>query len=65
MRALIAVLSSLTLGIALAACGDHVPESEAAKELGNKPKQTLDAVKDKVNAAGEQDKARNEGADTQ
>lgn len=26
----------------LTACGDKVPESKAAKELGNVPKQTLD-----------------------
>lgn len=65
MRGLIALPAVLVLVAVLAACGDHVPESEAAKELGKQPKQTLDAVKDKVNAAGEQDKARNEGADTQ
>ena len=26
----------------LAACGDKVPESKAAKEVGNVPKQTMD-----------------------
>ena len=34
------LLASLILG--LAACGDKVPESKAAKEVGNIPKQTLD-----------------------
>ena len=34
----------LVIGILVfaAACGDKVPESKAAKEVGNIPKQTLD-----------------------
>ena len=28
--------------VVFAACGDKVPESKAAKEIGNVPKQTLD-----------------------
>ena len=28
--------------VLLVACGDKVPESKAAKELGNVPKQTID-----------------------
>jgi hypothetical protein len=28
--------------VLLAACGDKVPESKAAKEVGNAPKQTVD-----------------------
>ena len=32
----------LVVAILLAACGDKVPESKAAKEVGNAPKQTLD-----------------------
>ena len=35
----------------LAACGDKVPESKAAKELGNVPKQTLDKATTGVNQA--------------
>ena len=34
------LLMSLILG--LAACGDKVPESKAAKDVGNIPKQTLE-----------------------
>jgi hypothetical protein len=33
------VIFALTV---LAACGDKVPESKAAKEVGNVPKQTMD-----------------------
>ena len=33
----------------LAACGDKVPESEAAKRVGQQPKKTLDSVSGKVN----------------
>ena len=43
------LLVSLVLG--LAACGDKVPESKAAKELGNVPKQTLDKATSGVNQA--------------
>ena len=35
----------------LAACGDKVPESKAAKELGNIPKQTLDKATTGVDQA--------------
>lgn len=34
-------ISVLALAM-LAACGDKVPESKAAKEIGNLPKQTMD-----------------------
>ena len=37
--ALAAVSAALTV---LAACGDKVPESKAAKDIGNIPKQTVD-----------------------
>jgi hypothetical protein len=43
------LLSCLTL-IALAACGNKVPESEAAKEVGNIPKQTIDKATTDLNA---------------
>ena len=36
-----AVICVLMLAM-LAACGDKVPESKAAKEVGNIPKQTMD-----------------------
>ena len=31
-----------------AACGDKVPESEAAKRIGQQPKKTVDSVTNKV-----------------
>jgi hypothetical protein len=33
----------------LAACGDKVPESEAARRVGQQPKKTVDSVSGKVN----------------
>ena len=38
----------------LAACGDKVPESEAAKRLGQQPKQTIDRVTTNVGNAMQQ-----------
>ena len=38
----------------LAACGDKVPESKAAKELGNVPKQTVDRAAGGAEAAIQQ-----------
>ena len=38
----------------LAACGDKVPESEAAKRLGQQPKQTIDRVTTNVGKAMQQ-----------
>ena len=32
----------------LSACGDKVPESEAAKRIGQQPKKTVDSVSSKV-----------------
>ncbi len=41
---------------ALSACGDKVPESKAAKEVGNVPKQTVDrAVSGTENAMQKSD----------
>ena len=37
--------------VLLSACGEKVPESKAAKELGNIPKQTLDKASSGVNQA--------------
>ena len=36
------------LCLLLAACGDKVPESEAAKRIGQQPKKTVDSVSSKV-----------------
>ncbi len=33
------------------ACGDKVPESQAAKEIGNIPRQTIDKTTSNIDAA--------------
>ncbi len=53
----------LVAGAALAACGDKVPESEAAKKLGKVPKQTIDRASEGVNKALQQGVERNRDAD--
>ena len=40
--------SLLALFVLLASCGDKVPESEAAKRIGQQPKKTVDSVSSKV-----------------
>ena len=40
--------TSLLALVALAACGDKVPESEAARRVGQQPKKTVDSVSSKV-----------------
>ena len=40
--------SFLAVFVLLAACGDKVPESEAAKRIGQQPKKTVDSVTNKV-----------------
>ena len=47
----------------LAACGDKTPESEAAKEVGRVPKQTVDRAADRATQAIEQGAARNREAE--
>ena len=46
--ALIAASAALTV---LAACGDKVPESKAAREVGAIPKQTVDKASTSVEGA--------------
>ena len=41
-------LLRISLVLVLAACGDKVPESEAAKRIGQQPKKTVDSVSSKV-----------------
>ena len=36
------------LALICAACGDKVPESEAARRVGQQPKKTIDGVSSKV-----------------
>ena len=53
--AITAVGAALAL---LAACGDKVPESKAAKDIGNIPKQTIDKATSGVDKAMTQDTDR-------
>jgi hypothetical protein len=50
------------LALALAACGDKTPESKAARDLGNVPKQTIDKAAAGAGAALQQgaDRAKDE-----
>ena len=48
----------LTAAALLAACGDKVPESKAAKEIGNIPKQTIDKAASGVDNAMTQGASR-------
>ena len=47
MKAILVLSALLCVG----ACGDKVPESKAARELGNIPKQTLDKATTGVDQA--------------
>jgi len=47
----------------LTACGNKVPESEAAKKLGNIPKQTEDKVRSDVTKALQRGVERDREAD--
>ena len=40
--------TSLLALLLVAACGDKVPESEAARRVGQQPKKTIDSVSSKV-----------------
>jgi hypothetical protein len=44
----LSTLLRISLVLVLAACGDKVPESEAAKRIGQQPKKTVDSVSSKV-----------------
>ena len=44
----------LVVALLLAACGDKVPESEAAKRLGQQPKKIVDRVTTDVGKAMQQ-----------
>jgi hypothetical protein len=47
------VAGMIALGVA--GCGDKMPESEAAKQVGNIPKQTLDRVQSDLDKAAQKD----------
>ena len=47
-------ISLLAAFVLLSACGDKVPESQAAKEIGQQPKKTVNSVASKVNEAMQQ-----------
>ncbi|GEM_PF-1382242 len=51
------------IGLSIAGCGDKVPESEAAKRVGNIPKQTLDKVQGDLDQAAQKDAERARDAD--
>jgi len=44
----------LIIVVLLAACGDKVPESEAARRIGQQPKKLVDSVSSKVGDAMKQ-----------
>jgi predicted small lipoprotein YifL len=56
-------MAMLALVAALAACGDKVPESKAAREVGNVPKQTVDRATTGVDNAMQQGADRMKDAD--
>jgi hypothetical protein len=49
---------ALVAALFLVACGDKVPQSEAAKQVGNIPKQTIDNAAAGVNKAMQQGSER-------
>jgi len=51
------------IALGIAGCGDKVPESEAAKQVGNIPKQTLDKVQGDLDKAAQKDAERTRDAD--
>ena len=51
------------LSLALTACGDKVPESAAARQVGNAPKQTVDKAAADVAKAMEAGAARSSQAE--
>ena len=59
MRALVAV----ALLALLTGCGDKVPQSEAAKQIGNAPKQTVDKATQDTTKALQQGADRTREAD--
>ena len=53
----------LALAFALAGCGDKVPESAAARKVGEQPKQVIDKVSGDVGKAMQQAAERQQNAE--
>jgi hypothetical protein len=51
-------IAGALLVLALAGCGDKVPQSEAAKRIGSAPKQAVDRATQGVNEALQKDAER-------
>ena len=51
---------AVAAALALAACGSKTPESDAAKKLGEQPKQMVDKAAADVNKAMQQEQKRQE-----
>ena len=49
-----AFFCALAIAAALAGCGDKVPESQAAKRVGDQPKQTVNKATEDVTKALQQ-----------
>ena len=51
-------IGAAIIALGIAGCGDKVPESEAAKQVGNIPKQTLDKVQGDLDQAAQKNAER-------
>jgi len=51
------------VAVALAGCGDKLPESAAAKKIGEQPKQIIDKVTSDVNKAMQKETERQQSAE--
>ncbi len=56
-------VGTVIIALGVAGCGDKVPESEAAKQAGNIPKQTLDKVQGDLDKAAQKNAERVHDAD--
>jgi len=52
-------IALLAVALLLAACGDKVPQSEAAKKIGSIPKQTVDRAAERTTEALKRGTERN------
>jgi len=56
-------IAAMLVVAGLVGCGDKVPESDAAKQIGNMPKQTLDKVQRDLDQAAQKDAEHRRDAD--